>query len=289
MRSMIVACLALACGAHAGWVGPPANIALSQDGRNILDTPEVAQARAAQLAALQKASLNNPNPNDDGSYNPAWNNEEYWQRADKSSNWNGAPANQWNAGNQWNGAPAAQAWNGAPAAPAWNAAGHAPAPVAETPEVAQARAAHLAALNSANSAPAHNQWNAGNNGQWNAANDNGQWNSGNDNGQWNAANDNGQWNAANDNGQWNAGNDDGQWRSGNEGQWNGNHQNQQWNGNNQQNQWNGAPSWQGPPAQIRLAHNGAGILDTPEVAAARAAHLAAHAKIGAPAHPQQHW
>ncbi|XP_023943843.1 pupal cuticle protein [Bicyclus anynana] len=256
MKSMIVvSCLVLA--AQAGWVGPPANIALSQDGRNILDTPEVAQARAAHLSALQQAGQNNPNPQDDGSYNPAWNNEEFWQR--DNNKWNGAQANQWNNGNQWNSAPA----------PAWNAAGHAPAPVAETPEVAQARAAHLAALNSAHSGPS-NQWNNGNNGQWNAASDNGQWNAGNDNGQWNA------------------GNDDGQWRSGNEGQWNGNNQNQ-WNGNHQ-NQWNGAPSWQGPPAQIRLANNGAGILDTPEVAAARAAHLAAHAQV-APAHGhgQQRW
>ncbi|CAG9559082.1 unnamed protein product [Danaus chrysippus] len=226
MKSMIaVACLALACGAHAsGWVGPPANIALSQDGRNILDTPEVAQARAAHLAALNQAAQSNPNPNDDGSYDPRWDNEEYWQNNDQSGKWNGG-ANQWNGAqaNQWNGAPAAQ-WNAAPAHQ-WNAG---PAPVAETPEVAQARAAHLAALNSANAAPAHNQWNAPAHNQWNAP---------------------------------------------------------------AQNQWNGAPSWQGPPAQIRLAQNGAGILETPEVAAARAAHLAAHAQVqhAAPAHPQQHW
>ncbi|CAH0713777.1 unnamed protein product, partial [Brenthis ino] len=250
MKSMIVvACLALACGAHAsGWVGPPANIALSQDGRNILDTPEVAQARAAHLSALQQASQNNPNPQDDGSYDPRWDNEEYWQGAQQK--WNGAPAQQWNAApaqqwndnsgkwngddgqwnsdngqwkadnGQWNGDNGQ--WNAAPAQ-AWNGA---PAPVAETPEVAQARAAHLAALNAA---PAHNQWNS--------------------------APAHNQWNAP------------------------------------AHNQWNGAPSWQGPPAQIRLAHNGAGILETPEVAAARAAHLAAHAQAGhgAPAHPQQRW
>ncbi|CAG5044319.1 unnamed protein product [Parnassius apollo] len=174
MKSMIVvACLALACGTHAsGWAGPPANIALSQDGRNILDTPEVAQARAAHIAALQKASQNNPNPQDDGSYDPRWDNEEYWQGAEQRS-WNGAPAasswngataaSSWNgaaAGSSWNGAPSHQ-WNAAPVAPAWNAAGAAPAPVAETPEVAQARAAHLAALAAAKPAgPAPQQWNA---------------------------------------------------------------------------------------------------------------------------------
>ena len=228
---MIVAvCLALACGAHAsGWTGPPANIALSQDGRNILDTPEVAQARAAHIAALNQASQNNPNPHDDGSYDPRWDNEEYWQQSE--GKWNGAAAApSWNAGahsGAWNGAPAAPAWNAAPA-PAWNAG--APAPVAETPEVAQARAAHLAALSSAKPAQ---QWNAPAHNQWNAP----------------------------------------------------------------APQWNGAPSWQGgaqahPPANIRLANDGSGILDTPEVAAARAAHLAAHAQVAhhAPAHaPQQHW
>ncbi|KAL0818255.1 hypothetical protein ABMA28_008748 [Loxostege sticticalis] len=245
MKTMIVvACLALACGAHAsqGWAGPPANIALSQDGRNILDTPEVAQARAAHLAALQQAAQNNPNPQDDGSYNPQWDNEEYWQRAEQPK-WNAAPANQWNAApaNQWNAQPANH-WNAAPAAPAWNAAGPAPAPVAETPEVAQARAAHLAALSAAKSAaPAQQQWNAPAQQQWSAP------------------------------------------------------AQQQWNAPAQQH-WNGAPSWQGAPAQhqpanIRLAHDGSGILDTPEVAAARAAHLAAHQQVAhaAPAHPQQHW
>ncbi|CAH2052055.1 unnamed protein product, partial [Iphiclides podalirius] len=208
--------------------GPPANIALSQDGRNILETPEVAQARAAHIAALQQASQNNPNPQDDGSYDPRWDNEEYWQNNEQRS-WNGAPAaSSWNGAhsNQWNAAPAAPSWNSAPATPTWNAAGAAPAPVAETPEVAQARAAHLAALSAAK--PAGQQWNAPAQQQWNAPS----------------------------------------------------------------SQWNGAPSWQGPPAQIRLAQNGNGILETPEVAAARAAHLAAHAQAGhgAPSHsPQQHW
>ncbi|XP_049879179.1 pupal cuticle protein-like [Pectinophora gossypiella] len=248
MKFMIVAaCLALACGAHAngGWTGPPANIALSQDGRNILDTPEVAQARAAHISALQRASQNNPNPNDDGSYNPAWDNEEYWQRADQNK-WN-APAPQWNAApaQSWNAAPA-QSWN-APA-PAWNAAGPAPPPVAETPEVAQARAAHLAALSAAKSAaPAQQQWNAPASQQWNAPAPQ----------QWNAPQQ--QWNAP-------------------------------------APQWNGAPSWQSngahQAANIQLARDGSGILDTPEVAAARAAHLAAHQQVAhnaPPAHPQQHW
>lgn len=230
--------MAFACGAHAsqGWAGPPANIALSQDGRNILDTPEVAQARAAHLSALQQASQNNPNPNDDGSYNPQWDNEEYWQG--QQSKWNGAPAQQWNAPahNQWN-APAAQQWNAAPAHNQWNGA---PAPVAETPEVAQARAAHLAALSAAKPAQ---QWNAPAQNQWDSPAQN----------QWNTP----------------------------------------------AQQWNGAPSWQSgnhgqhQPAQIRLANDGSGILDTPEVAAARAAHLAAHAQVAhaAPAHnqQQQHW
>lgn len=240
---IVVACLALACGAHAGWAGPPANIALSQDGRNILDTPEVAQARAAHISALQQASQNNPNPQDDGSYNPAWDNEEYWQRANgaPAQQWNGAQANQWNSApaQQWNGAPAQQ-WNGAPAqqwnaAPAqqWNAG--APAPVAETPEVAQARAAHLAALSAAKSAAPAQQWNAPQQ-SWNAP------------------------------------------------------AQQQWNA--PAPQWNGAPSWQGAPAHqaanIQLARDGSGILETPEVAAARAAHLAAHSQAVHSAPPQQH-
>ncbi|XP_041971636.1 pupal cuticle protein-like [Aricia agestis] len=238
MKFMIVAaCLALACGAHAsGWQGPPANIALSQDGRNILDTPEVAQARAAHLSALQQAAQSNPNPQDDGSYDPRWDNEEYWQQAGNQNKWNQPAAQNWNApaAQNWN-APAAQNWNAAPAAPTWNAG--APAPVAETPEVAQARAAHLAALNAANSAPQNQQWNAPAQQSWNAP-----------------------------------------------------APQQSWNAPAPQ-QWNGAPSWQGQPAQIRLAQNGAGILETPEVAAARAAHLAAHAQAAhtAPAHPQQRW
>lgn len=233
MKSMIVvACLALACGAHAsGWTGPPANIALSQDGRNILDTPEVAQARASHIAALQQAAHNNPNPQDDGSYDPRWDNEEYWQQSE--GKWNGAPAQS------WNGAHGASSWNAAPAAPAWNApapswnAGHGAAPVAETPEVAQARAAHLAALSAAKASAPAQQWSEPSHQQWNAP----------------------------------------------------------------APQWNGAPSWQGgnhahQPANIRLANDGSGILDTPEVAAARAAHLAAHSQAAhsAPAHaPQQHW
>lgn len=246
----VVALFALVCSANAsGWQGPPANIALSNDGRNILDTPEVASAKAAHIAALQQASQNNPNPHDDGSYDPRWDNEEYWQKAEQpkwnaGQQWNGAPAQQWNSApaQQWNGAPAHQ-WNAAPAAPAWNAAGHAPAPVAETPEVAQARAAHFAALNAAKSAaPAQSQ-------QWNAAPAQ----------QWNAAPAH-QWNAA------------------------------------PSQQWSGAPSWQGgspahQPANIRLSQDGQHVLDTPEVAAARAAHLAAHSQVAhaAPAHPQQHW
>lgn len=173
MKSMIVvACLALACGAHAsGWAGPPANIALSQDGRNILDTPEVAQARAAHLAALSQANQNNPNPQDDGSYDPRWDNEEYWQGAEQNK-WNAPAPQQWNAPahNQWNAAPAHQQWN-APSqwngAPSWQApqAQHQPANIRlandgsgilDTPEVAAARAAHLAAhAQVAHAAPAH--------------------------------------------------------------------------------------------------------------------------------------
>lgn len=235
--------LAVVCGARAGWQGPPANIALTNDGRNIVDTAEVAAARAAHLNALQQAASNNPNPHDDGSYDPRWDNEEYWQQAEQPK-WNAPSHNQWNsapAQNQWNAAPAHNQWNAAPAHNQWNAA---PAPVAETPEVAQARAAHFAALNAAkNAAPAQ---------------------------QWNAAPAHNQWNAA--------------------------PAHNQWNSAPAHNQWNGAPSWQGnpahQPANIRLSHDGTQVLDTPEVAAARAAHLAAHAQVAhaAPAQPhQQHW
>ncbi|XP_077288252.1 pupal cuticle protein-like [Arctopsyche grandis] len=295
MNSMtVVFLLALAAGSLAApswnsgnggsWAPAPApaNIALSQDGGNVLDTPEVAQARAAHLAAISQAAANAGNSNDDGSYDSRWEaesaynaNQAQWNSAPAQNQWNAAPAQpQWNAAPaqpQWNAAPAQPQWNAAPAQPQWNSAQsqkwqNTPANIAlsqdgqhvlDTPEVAQARAAHLAAYSAAKAgaaaqAPAQQSWNAAPAQSWNAAPAQ----------SWNAAPAPAAPAASS---------------------------------------WNGAPSWQSAPAQknwaaspsqISLSQNGQNVLDTPEVAQARAAHLAAHAAAAsshAPAAPARHW
>ncbi|CAH1405784.1 unnamed protein product [Nezara viridula] len=94
----------------------------------VQDTPEVQAERAHHLALAARAGAPVPAP--------AWN-------AAPAPAWNAAPAPAWNAAPApaWNAAPA-HSWNAAPA-PAWNAA---PSGLpADTPEVAAAKAAHLAA------------------------------------------------------------------------------------------------------------------------------------------------
>ena len=191
-------------------------------------------------------------------------------------------------------------WAGAYGVGAPWAAGHwggAPAPVHDTPEVAAAKAAHLAA----HAAVRSGAW-AGGAGAWHggaggwAGGDDGQWHDdthqydtygnwgGNDDGQWHGDHS-GHWNG--DNGQWHG--DDGQWH-GDNGQWHGDHSGQwnpatdgSWAGN--YNAWaaNGGV-WAGHAGNAWGygggwgAHGAHGVPhDTPEVAAAKAAHLAAHA------------
>nr|ATU83023.1 secreted hypothetical protein [Pristhesancus plagipennis] len=190
----------------------------------------------------------------------------------------------------------------------WTAAGHwggAPAPVHDTPEVAAAKAAHLAAHAAARSGAwagaGAGAWHGA--GAWNGAGAwDGAWNNGDD-GQWHDDThqyDNGAW-SGNDDGQWHGdwsgrwSGENGQWHGDNSGQWDGD--NGQWHGDNS-GQWN--PAADGSWAGNAWAHNGgvwaghagnawaygggwAGLgphglpRDTPEVAAAKAAHLAAHA------------
>ncbi|BES96928.1 Hypothetical protein NTJ_09742 [Nesidiocoris tenuis] len=135
----------------------------------------------------------------------------------------------------------------------------------DTPEVAAAKAAHLAALARANSGGNYaGAWNGNDDGQW--RDDTHQWN-GN---QWNSwqHEDDGQW--RDDTHQYNNpaswGEDDGSYRGDNSGAWNGD-SGATWGG---QGVWtgHGAGAWN-PGTLI----NG----ETPEVAAARAAHAAAHA------------
>lgn len=276
----------------------PANIVLSNDGRNVLDTPEVAQARAAHLAALSQAQSQAGNSNDDGSYDSRWEAENYQE----------APAhNQWNAPapapvhSQWNSAPQQGSWKNQPANIALSADGKY---VLDTPEVAQARAAHLAAYAGlqGHAAPAP-AWNSAPAQSWNAAPAQ----------SWNAAPAQ-SWNAA-PAPAWNHGApasvadtpEVAQARAAHaaahaaasaaagpaQNQWNAAPAHNQWNAAPAQNQWNAAPahqnSWASAPSQIALSHDGQNVLDTPEVAQARAAHLAAHAAASAGAAPARHW
>lgn len=53
-QMILAACLCVARASY--YAGPPAHIALSPDGKYVLDTPEVAHAKAAHLAAHAQAS-----------------------------------------------------------------------------------------------------------------------------------------------------------------------------------------------------------------------------------------
>nr|ATU83008.1 secreted hypothetical protein [Pristhesancus plagipennis] len=115
----------------------------------------------------------------------------------------------------------------------------------------------------------------------------------NDDGQW--RDDSHQWNNNQWNNNWNGGDDNGQYHADNSGQWDGD-QGGQWNPsadgslagqyNAGAGQWNGpwagqpaAGPWAGAPAHWNAGPPGV-PQDTPEVAAAKAAHLAAHAAHG---------
>ncbi|CAG9104101.1 hypothetical protein JYU34_012134 [Plutella xylostella] len=113
MKSMIILAASL-CLAHASYyAGPPAHVQLSPDGKFLLDTPEVAHAKAAHLAALAQASTGHG----------AW-----------------APGPHAYAAGEHYGAPGAGLHKYGPAPLAHDGR------VIDTPEVAHLKAAHLAAL-----------------------------------------------------------------------------------------------------------------------------------------------
>ncbi|CAG9559113.1 unnamed protein product [Danaus chrysippus] len=127
MQSMIILAASL-CLAHASYyAGPPAPIQLSHDGKYVLDTPEVAHAKAAHLAAHAQAST----------AHGAW-----------------APSAGYIAGPVYGDA-------GHYGAPGAGLAKYGPAPLAhdgrviDTPEVAHLKAAHIAAHSAAAAKAAH--------------------------------------------------------------------------------------------------------------------------------------
>ncbi|CAH2986265.1 unnamed protein product [Chilo suppressalis] len=130
MQSMIILAVSLCLAQASLYPGPPAHIQLSSDGKYLLDTPEVAHAKAAHLAAHAQAST----------VHGAW-----------------APA----AGAGYSGGPGGYA-AGHYGAPAAGLIKYGPAPLAhdgrvvDTPEVAHLKAAHAAAhANAAHGAIAH--------------------------------------------------------------------------------------------------------------------------------------
>ena len=170
---------------------------------------------------------------------------------------------------------------------AWAGHGVAPLPVHDTPEVAAAKAAHLAAHHAAASRAGH-----GYAGAWAHDGHDGQWR-----GEGLAeSQDNGSWKSAGHDGH------DGEWRgeglseSQDNGQWNGV---RAYNsagahtgaasyngltGYNSASAYHGASAWNGNGASWGVYGAGHGIQYTPEVAAARAAHLAAHAAAASHSH-----
>ncbi|XP_026314248.1 pupal cuticle protein-like [Hyposmocoma kahamanoa] len=119
MQSLIILAASLCLAKASYYAGPPAHIQLSPDGKYVLDTPEVAHAKAAHYAAHAQAST----------HHGAW-----------------APA----LGGAWAGGPAGYA-AGHYGAPAAGLHKYGPAPLAhdgrvvDTPEVAHLKAAHLQA------------------------------------------------------------------------------------------------------------------------------------------------
>ncbi|KPJ20334.1 Pupal cuticle protein [Papilio machaon] len=147
MQSMIILATALCVAQASFYAGAPAPIQLSPDGKYVLDTPEVAHAKAAHYAAHAQASTSQ------GAWAPA-------------ASYHGAPA--YAAGAHY-GAPGAAGyaagygkWTGPPANIQLTHDGQY---VVDTPEVQHARAAHLsqyaAAAHAAASAPEEGPWNHG--------------------------------------------------------------------------------------------------------------------------------
>ncbi|XP_075983540.1 pupal cuticle protein-like [Anticarsia gemmatalis] len=127
MQSMIILAATLCLAQASFYAGPPAHIQLSPDGKFLLDTPEVAHAKAAHAAAHAQAST----------AHGAW-----------------APAGGYIAGPAYG----AGAHYGAPGVGLLK---YGPAPLAhdgrvvDTPEVAHLKAAHIAAHHAAHAGAAH--------------------------------------------------------------------------------------------------------------------------------------
>lgn len=133
MQSMIILAATLCLAQASYYAGPPAHVQLSPDGKFLLDTPEVAHAKAAHAAAHAQASTSHG----------AW-----------------APAGGYIAGPAYG----AGAHYGAPAAGLLK---YGPAPLAhdgrvvDTPEVAHLKAAHIAAHGAAHASAAHGGYGGG--------------------------------------------------------------------------------------------------------------------------------
>ncbi|XP_026755065.1 pupal cuticle protein-like [Galleria mellonella] len=127
MQSMIILAATLCLAQASYYAGPPAHIQLSPDGKYVLDTPEVAHAKAAHYAAHAQASTAH------GAWAPA-------------AGYLGAPA-AYAAGHY--GAPAAGLLKYGPAPLAHDGR------VVDTPEVAHLKAAHAQAHAAAHVNAAH--------------------------------------------------------------------------------------------------------------------------------------
>ncbi|CAH2052113.1 unnamed protein product, partial [Iphiclides podalirius] len=127
MQSMVILAATLCLAQGSLYAGAPAPVQLSPDGKYVLDTPEVAHAKAAHYAAHAQASSSH------GAWAPA-------------AGYLGAPAY------------AAASHYGAPGAGLFK---YGPAPLAhdgrvvDTPEVAHLKAARIAALSAAHANAAH--------------------------------------------------------------------------------------------------------------------------------------
>ncbi|XP_013145176.1 PREDICTED: pupal cuticle protein [Papilio polytes] len=127
MQSMIILAAALCVAQASFYAGAPAPVQLSPDGKYVLDTPEVAHAKAAHYAAHAQASTSH------GAWAPA-------------AGYLGAPA--YAAGAHY-GAPGAGLFKYGPAPLAHDGR------VVDTPEVAHLKAAHIAAHAAAHASAAH--------------------------------------------------------------------------------------------------------------------------------------
>lgn len=260
---LVAACFASSQAAYAGYgggySGPLATPVVNPSGF-LQETPEVAAAKAAHFS--EHAKVSSPAGYAPGPYNGA----------PAAPSWNPAPAAPtWNSAPSWNSpAPAAPAWNSAPAQPTWAAPSpawsqHAAGPyasnpgvtpqgfLADTPEVAAAKQAHLSELAKVGSKGGPESY------------------------------------------------DDGSYRPEYDNPAPQSYAAPSWNSPAPAAPtWNSAPSWNAP-APAAPAWNSApspyaspvvtpqGFLqDTPEVAAAKAAHFSEVARAGTPAGPAHH-